>query len=258
MAKQLSSGTPVVEDDWIDRTRQDRPGEGGHRSYVGPPDQYDFMGATQFRLLTGLGLREDSYMLDFGCGSLRAGRLLMFYLRPGRYFGIEPNAWLIEAARKSEIGEDAFAIRRPRFDHNAEMRMDVFGRSFDFIVAQSILSHTGGDLLDRVLTNAAGVLSPGGQFLFTVLDESVGMWRQLEPGRDTEGWIYPGCVSFARDDVCASAAAAGLKAEPLDWFHPRQRWYRATLPDSPALTDQQRAILGGGAVLFDPRFPTRA
>ena len=39
-------------DDWIDAARLDSPGTGGHRSYVGPPDQYDFMGATQFRLLT--------------------------------------------------------------------------------------------------------------------------------------------------------------------------------------------------------------
>ena len=41
-----------------------------YRAYVGPPDQFDFMGATQFRLLTTLGLREHHSVLDFGCGSL--------------------------------------------------------------------------------------------------------------------------------------------------------------------------------------------
>ena len=42
-----------------------------YTSFVGPPDQYDLMGATQFRLLTTLGLRDTHRVLDFGCGSLR-------------------------------------------------------------------------------------------------------------------------------------------------------------------------------------------
>jgi len=60
------------------------PGAGHYTAYVGPPNQYDFMGATQFRLLTTLGLREHHAVLDFGCGSLRAGRLLIPYLLEGR------------------------------------------------------------------------------------------------------------------------------------------------------------------------------
>ena len=58
------------------------PGARHYAAYVGPPEQYDFMGATQFRLLTTLGLREHHSVLDFGCGSLRAGRLLIPYLAP--------------------------------------------------------------------------------------------------------------------------------------------------------------------------------
>jgi hypothetical protein len=63
-----------------------------HMAYVGPPTQYDAMAATQFRLLTTLGLREHHRLLDFGGGSLRAGRLLIPYLQPGNYYGIEPRA----------------------------------------------------------------------------------------------------------------------------------------------------------------------
>jgi hypothetical protein len=56
-----------------------------YRSYVGPSDEYDIMGATQFNLLTSLGLRENHTLLDFGCGSLRAGRLFITYLTKSRY-----------------------------------------------------------------------------------------------------------------------------------------------------------------------------
>jgi hypothetical protein len=46
-----------------------------YRAYVGPPDRFDFMSATQFALLFALGLRDHHRVLDFGCGSLRLGRL---------------------------------------------------------------------------------------------------------------------------------------------------------------------------------------
>jgi len=75
-----------------------KAGDNHYMAYVGPPTQYDFMGATQFRLLCTLDLRANHYLLDFGCGSLRAGRLFISYLDEGRYFGIEPNKWLIEDA----------------------------------------------------------------------------------------------------------------------------------------------------------------
>ena len=34
-----------------------------YRSYVGPPERYDFMGSSQFRLLTSLGLRSNHKLL---------------------------------------------------------------------------------------------------------------------------------------------------------------------------------------------------
>ncbi len=51
--------------------RRLEPGSEHYMAYVGPADQYDLMSATQFRLLTTLGLRSFHRLLDFGCGSLR-------------------------------------------------------------------------------------------------------------------------------------------------------------------------------------------
>jgi hypothetical protein len=77
-----------------------QPGDPEYRAFVGPFDQYDVMGATQFALLFALGLRQTHRFLDIGCGSLRAGRLFIAYLDPGNYVGVEPNQWLIEEAIK--------------------------------------------------------------------------------------------------------------------------------------------------------------
>lgn len=49
-----------------------------YRAFVGPPEKYGVVSAMQFNLLTFLGLREDHYLLDIGCGSLRGGDFLWF------------------------------------------------------------------------------------------------------------------------------------------------------------------------------------
>ena len=67
---------------------QTRPGDNNYRAYIGPPHQYDFMGNTQFRLATTLGIREHHYYMDIGCGSLRSGKFLINYLLPERYHAI--------------------------------------------------------------------------------------------------------------------------------------------------------------------------
>src|SRR5581483_9942228 len=82
------------------------PGANHYTAFVGPPDRYDFMGASQFGLLFTMGLRDYHTLLDFGCGSLRAGRLLIPYLRRGHYYGIDPNRWLVEDGIKRELGCD--------------------------------------------------------------------------------------------------------------------------------------------------------
>src|SRR5438128_572554 len=69
-----------------------RPMKGPARSVVLAcrMHDHDLAAAFQFNLLTRLGLREEDYLLDIGCGALRAGRLFITYLLPGRYFGVEP------------------------------------------------------------------------------------------------------------------------------------------------------------------------
>src|SRR5687768_5060480 len=92
-----------------------KAGDRHYMAYVGRPTQYDFMGATQFNLLCTLGLRANHNLLDVGCGSLRAGRLFIMYLDENRYFGTEPNEWLIEDAIKNQVGTDLIRLKKPQF-----------------------------------------------------------------------------------------------------------------------------------------------
>lgn len=216
--------------------RSGQAGDLTYDAYVGPPGQYDFMGATQFRLLTALGLREHHHVLDFGCGSLRAGRLLIPYLSAGRYFGIEPNAWLIEQALDSELGRDIVAIKQPQFAHVGDFSVP-FDESFDFVIAQSIFSHASRDQIATALANFGGVLKPGGIVLATF----------IEGAEDYAGseWQYPHCVSYRPQTIAALAVAAGLSSQKLPWYHPRQTWYLLSMIGAPPLNSDELSELTG-------------
>jgi SAM-dependent methyltransferase len=198
------------------------PGAAHYRAYVGPPAQYDFMGATQFRLLTSLGLREHHRLLDFGCGSLRAGRLLIPYLLPGRYHGVEPNRWLIEDAIARELGRDLIEVKKPKFRHEDDFSAAHFGVQFDFILAQSVFSHAGRDIVAKALASFRDCLAEGGLILATFIPPA--MLGKVEESR-IEGWIYPECVTYRTNTVMDLISSAGLAGRDLPWFHPRQRWF---------------------------------
>lgn len=213
-----------------DRTTRDLPADqaqalppGGdhYRAYVGPPGQWDFMGATQFRLLTALGLRETDRLLDVGCGSLRAGRLLIPYLAAGGYHGIEPNSWLLEDAIAREVGAWQIDRKRPRFSDSADFDAGSFGVDFDFIVAQSVFSHAGPELVSRALGRFRAALKPEGLILATFIHSDLAP----EIGAELPGWTYPECTSYAPQRILELIAAADLVGRALPWFHPRQTWY---------------------------------
>src|SRR5215471_11064025 len=114
-----------------------KPGDPQYRAYVGPPEDYDLIAAMTFNLLTTLGLRQHHSLLDVGCGSLRIGRLLIPYLNRGKYFGVEPNKWLVEEGIKRELGQGLLEIKHPTFFFSESP--EIIGKaeiSFDFAVAQ--------------------------------------------------------------------------------------------------------------------------
>jgi SAM-dependent methyltransferase len=222
-----------------------KPGDDHYMAFVGPPTQYDFMGATQFRLLCSLGLRSEDFLLDFGCGSLRAGRLFIAYLDEGRYCGVEPNRWLIQEAVEQQVGQDLIRIKKPRFDHNEDFSVKGFGLQFDFILAQSIFSHTASDLLKVALENFCESLKTDGVIAATF----------VEGPKDYQGkgWVYPDCVTYRPSTLQRLVEEAGLFQVRIPWYHPRQTWYVLAKTESKLPSPGMFKYLTG-AVLFAPEF----
>lgn len=219
---------------WLGRGQADvgsaeglAPGDRHYRAWVGPPGNYDLLGALQFTLMIELGLREWHSLLDIGCGSLRAGRLLIPYLRAGGYHGLEPEKWVVDQGIRFELGRDVRRVKRPVFRQNADFRLTPFGRSFDYILAQSIFTHAAGWQIRRCVAEAAQTLAPGGLFVATYL-----VGKADHPGED---WVYPGVTYFTPAFISQAAADAGLEVMDLAWRHPgvtRPRWVAFGTPEA--------------------------
>jgi len=194
-----------------------KPGDPHYRAYVGPPEDYDLIAAMTFNLLTTLGLRQHHSLLDVGCGSLRIGRLLIPYLNQGKYFGVEPNEWLVEEGIKRELGEALVQIKRPTFFFSDSPETVAQAKlSFDFALAQSIFSHCGLDLIRGWLSAVSRSLAQDGALIATFLPGDEDSLRR--------GWVYPECVNYRAPTLQRAAADANLRFEILDWKHPRQTW----------------------------------
>ena len=167
------------------------------------------------------GLREHHKLLDIGCGSLRGGRLFIPYLLPKRYFGIEPEQWLIDEGIKHNIGQDLIRIKKPKFSNVDDFSLDIFGTKFDFILAQSIFSHTGIDLTKKILSKVKEVLKEDGLFLAT--------FRERDTSTNLQGWFYNSKnierVQYTLDFMGKMITESGLFFKKLDFPHPNnQTW----------------------------------
>jgi len=181
-------------------------GDRNWREFVGPKERWDSQAAFQFCSLISLGLRERHYLCDVGCGSLRAGRLFIPYLERCRYHGIEPEGWLLEQGITEHVGHDLKVKRWPTFIWGrTDFPLSEFGVKFDYVLAQSILTHTGPEQVDQFLAESAKALAPDGMI--------VANWQESRTGRCAEkpGWTYPGCVPYTEKFMREAGLRVGLR-----------------------------------------------
>jgi SAM-dependent methyltransferase len=138
----------------------------------GPLDDFERVGRLQLATLITQGLYPSSRVLDVGCGSLRAGYWIMNFLEPGGYHGIEPRPSELEEGLRYIVEPELIEYARPRFAHNDDFDLAVFGTTFDFVLARSIWSHTSKAQIEAMLDSFAKVANPGAVLLASYLPAS--------------------------------------------------------------------------------------
>ena len=90
-------------------------------------------------------------------------------MEPSHYYGIDPNQWRIDEGIRYELGRQIFETQRPVFSNDADFNLSVFGRKFDFLMAQSIFSHTSQSQMRKILIKAGKVMHDRAIFLATYI-----------------------------------------------------------------------------------------
>lgn len=150
----------------------------------GPAETFEAIGRLQLITLLRCGLYPDSRVLDLGCGSLRGGYWLVHFLRPERYFGIEPNAAMLEVGKNEILGAELLAEKRPEFLTNDNFDPAEFGVEFDFFLARSIWTHASREQIRQMLDAFTLYGAGDAVFLTSFLPAEHG-----ETGYSDAGWV---------------------------------------------------------------------
>lgn len=178
--------------------------------------QWYSMGCRQMLFLVDHGLLPSHYLLDVGCGALRAGIHFLRYLKPGRYVGLEKEDSLVELAGEvlAVYGLTCSPILQQRSD------FDLTGLGvtrFDYMLAQSVFTHLPPPDVEICLQRLMPCLAGGGSFFASFKRGHRIKIGKPHPTRGGEITIVSYPLSFFAD----LAGAVGCQVEDLgDWGHP--------------------------------------
>ncbi|MDG2130136.1 MAG: class I SAM-dependent methyltransferase [Fuerstiella sp.] len=121
----------------------------------------------QLGVLQSHGLQQHHNFLDIGCGFMRLGMQLVPYLDDDRYCGVDPVRGYLDLADRY-MKEVVQCDKRYELLASGDCDFGRFGRKFDFAMAHSVFTHMAFDQIQHCFVQLKRVMSPGGQFLFTV------------------------------------------------------------------------------------------
>jgi cyclopropane fatty-acyl-phospholipid synthase-like methyltransferase len=171
-----------------------------------------------FYSLCILGLRPESNLLDIGCGCLRNGFLLMNYLDPKRYFGVEPNVGMLDEGIQ-KLARPFVEAKSPSFAHT-----DTFdfagsfpGVTFDFVLARSIFTHTSKLQMEMCFEQLEKVTAPGAIFLLSYYPPRKLLGSEYK-GKDWVGRSHesdrPGIAHYKKETILDRAGQHGFTEVP--------------------------------------------
>ncbi len=179
-------------------------------------------GPMQLERLQKYGLKPHHTLLDIGCGSLRAGLLLCEYLNTGNYTGTDISAEILEAAKRF-LAEKGLAHKAPVLVlvNGLDFR-ELDGKKFDYVHAQSVLSHMPPEDTDALFSHLHKVMQKDSQFLTSFF---LSKNTELYSGNNRRNFFYP--FLWMKE----TASKHGLNVEQVEdtpWYD-KQKLLRITL-----------------------------
>jgi hypothetical protein len=113
-------------------------------------------------------------------------------------------------------------------------------KKFDFILAQSICSHTGEDLIEKILFEFSNIIKDDG----TVF---INFWLSNQRCA-RKGWVYPGCVSHKEETLVSYFKKNNFYFKKLKWRHSSLTWFILSKNAKNIPTDQENLKMSGNSL----------
>ncbi|QFT67470.1 hypothetical protein FIU93_11855 [Labrenzia sp. THAF35] len=187
--------------------------------FLGVPTQtFDEGGRRQFAELLREGLSPETSVLEIGCGCLRTAYWLIPFLGEQNYCGIEPHRDRVRWGLDLLFDDQVLRQRQPRFDHNAEFDLSVFGKKFDMVLAGSIWTHCSKSHIRTMLEGFLQNSNENAVFLVSYLPA-----RSPEEDYNGTAWVgtshvsdEPGIVRHSKSWIDTECTSLGLRVDFLD------------------------------------------
>ena len=171
---------------------------------------WDDVAKIQFDALMRFGLEPHHRLLDMPCGSFRVGRLLIPYLEPGNYLGVEGDPELLERGKREVLGAELLKSQRPTL---IARRMPGPLPEADLGWIHALFDHIPPDDVRATIAEAAKAVPRFfGTFFLTETPDTPKRWLRYgsEEGAittqtDAEYWHH------SREFVISAAEDAGLR-----------------------------------------------
>ena len=178
------------------------------------------LGLLQFETLKSHDLKACHRVLDFGCGTLRVGRFLIPYLKPGYYTGLDISS---EAIRYAKLEHPEANLYQVNSDFLAFLT-NIKNTRFDYIWCHSVFTHLPPIHMEYTLSGLLMLLTPETKLFFTYQESEKRMGGLTS-------WRYP-LQDF--QDVIGQTLGNNYMIEKCDYAHPRgQVLIKVTKPNNP-------------------------
>jgi SAM-dependent methyltransferase len=207
---------------------------------------YDVVGAIEFDALRAEGLRFDSTLVDFGCGTGRLARHALPFLTSGRYLGIDIAPSFLARARQSLAATEATSSCQVEWIHQAETEFATTVRAVDLFCAFSVFTHMEHEDTLRYLRAIRPLMKPTGRLVLSCLPISLVAAQEVLEAEATLGLE----IRWSRvRNVVTSVELMEAVARLAGWTV--CRWYPGDQPAVPSSTGELRS-LGQSILVLTP------